>query len=213
MIALLCVLFAIGCATPDLPETARPPSLAAPEMRTGKLTVPALRKPAVRSASFFDQSCDVQPPDELKQHFYAASKRFPFGASDCELARQACAESGCCDETCDVDRLGEVESPAGAIGVSQFLPETAAELGLDPRDPRESIFGQAEYVKWCRGIWTRGLGGRTDFDIRALGLATYNHGLGNMLANQERNGWVLYDSADPYLPLETQGYVEKIERR
>jgi len=51
-------------------------------------------------------------------------------------------------------------SPAGAIGIAQFLPSTAAELGVNPWDPRSSIFGQARYLRQLHdqfGNWTQAL--------------------------------------------------------
>ena len=42
-------------------------------------------------------------------------------------------------------RPGET-SGAGAIGLAQLMPETAAEVGVDPWDPRENIDGGAKYL-------------------------------------------------------------------
>lgn len=38
-------------------------------------------------------------------------------------------------------------SSAGAIGLMQFLPGTAKEVGIDPTDPVQSIFGAAAYLR------------------------------------------------------------------
>lgn len=37
-------------------------------------------------------------------------------------------------------------SPAGAIGIAQFIPSTAAQYGVDPTDPKSSIYGAAHYL-------------------------------------------------------------------
>ncbi|MDP3738496.1 MAG: lytic transglycosylase domain-containing protein [Hyphomonadaceae bacterium] len=38
-------------------------------------------------------------------------------------------------------------SPAGAIGVMQLMPATAAELGVDPHNPEGNIRGGADYLR------------------------------------------------------------------
>ena len=82
-----------------------------------------------------------------------------------------------------------VTSPAGAQGIAQFMPGTAAERGLDdPFDPETAIPASAGYLASLRarfGNW-------------GLAAAAYNAGpnrLGRWLAN------------GGYLPLETEDYV------
>ena len=202
MIEALCLYLGIACGEREHPPT--PPRL--PEVRATvsvpNVAPPSVRMPKADRPAAFPKGCAAQPPRELAAHFVAAARRYPAGATACELAKQAHAESGF--------RIDAV-SPVGAIGISQFMPRTAQELGIDPWDPRASIFAQARYVGWCRDRWTHGLGGRTMYDIRALGWSTYNYGLGSMRRSQERHGWTLYDDAVPHLPHETQNYVAKIE--
>jgi soluble lytic murein transglycosylase-like protein len=50
--------------------------------------------------------------------------------------KQIYEESGC----------RNVTSPAGAVGVCQFLPETAAGLGVDPYDPASCLKGAAQMM-------------------------------------------------------------------
>ncbi len=80
-------------------------------------------------------------------------------------------------------------SPAGAQGLMQFMPATAAELGVDPLDPASAIDGAARYL----GNLTRQFGS-TD-----LALAAYNAGPGTVTR---------YGGIPPYP--ETQNYVRSV---
>lgn len=57
-------------------------------------------------------------------------------------------------------------SPKGAIGLAQLMPGTAAELGVDPRDPHQNLEGGARYL---RAQYER-------FGSWRLALAAYNAG-------------------------------------
>jgi hypothetical protein len=86
-------------------------------------------------------------------------------------------------------------SPAGAIGVAQFMPQTAAEQGLaDPRDPLEAIYRAARLLI------------ELDRHFGNLGLAAaaYNAGAARVTK------WLLGQSQ---LPLETEVYVRAITGR
>lgn len=57
-------------------------------------------------------------------------------------------------------------SGAGAMGLGQLMPQTAAAAGVNPRDPWQNILGSAEILRWDYlefGSWT-------------LALAAYNAG-------------------------------------
>ena len=80
-------------------------------------------------------------------------------------------------------------SPAGAQGLMQFMPATAAGLGVDPLDPSSAIDGAARYLSSL----TRQFGS-TD-----LALAAYNAGPGTVRR---------YGGIPPYP--ETQNYVRAV---
>ncbi len=83
------------------------------------------------------------------------------------------------------------QSPAGAVGLTQLMPGTAAALGVrDPRDPVQAIEGGARYL----AEQLRRFGGDA-----AKALAAYNAGPGAV----QRHGGV-----PPYA--ETQQYVQRV---
>ena len=95
-------------------------------------------------------------------------------------------------------------SPAGAVGLWQFMPTTAKSYGLEVnslvderRDPARATEAAIRYLKDLYAIyndWT-------------LAIAAYNCGPGNVNKAIARSGgktfWEIYD----YLPRETRGYV------
>lgn len=64
----------------------------------------------------------------------------------------------------------EAKSPVGAVGIAQFMPATAQEMGIDPYDPEQAIDGAARYL---RQQWDK-------FGKPDLALAAYNSGAGNV---------------------------------
>jgi soluble lytic murein transglycosylase-like protein len=88
-------------------------------------------------------------------------------------------------------------SPSGAMGVAQFMPETAAEYGIDPFDPYDAIGGAsrllAQYVRSYRNLYD---------DPYAASLAAYNAGPGAVAE---------YHGMPPYA--ETREYVRLIYER
>ncbi len=91
-------------------------------------------------------------------------------------------------------------SPAGAIGIAQFMPQTAAGLGLNPKDPIASLRAAASYD--ARNLKTY----NGDY---AKMLAAYNAGGGsvNNAVSQYGSNWLAH------MPAETQKYVNNIMSR
>ena len=81
-------------------------------------------------------------------------------------------------------------SPAGAQGVAQFMPSTAAERGLaDPFEPARALDESAAYLRELR----------TQFGNLGLAAAAYNAGPGRLAR------WLAGTAG---LPAETIGYVQ-----
>lgn len=90
----------------------------------------------------------------------------------------------------------DVISPAGAIGIAQFEPDTAAGLGIDPHDPVASLKGAAQLMARYYRMYG-------DF---GKALAAYNAGGGTVNSAVARCGpqWLSCP------PAETQRYVATI---
>jgi soluble lytic murein transglycosylase-like protein len=84
---------------------------------------------------------------------------------------------------------GETKSSAGALGIAQFMPQTAAQFGIDPLDPPQAIDAAGKYLAQ---LYAR-------FGSWSLALAAYNFGPGNVA----KHG--LVDA-----PAETRDYVAQI---
>jgi soluble lytic murein transglycosylase-like protein len=92
---------------------------------------------------------------------------------------------------------GRTVSSAGALGIAQFMPGTAAELGIDPLDPFAAIPAAARYL---RRLYDR-------FGDWRQALAAYNWGQGNHERKDLPDGIVGDD-----WPAATRNYVEAISR-
>jgi soluble lytic murein transglycosylase-like protein len=88
-------------------------------------------------------------------------------------------------------------SPAGAVGIAQFMPATAASMGINPYNPAQALNGAASMMAGLAGQF----GGNY-----AKALAAYNAGAGAVQSAVARGGgsWL------SYMPAETQNYVSII---
>lgn len=115
-------------------------------------------------------------------------------------------------------------SPAGARGLTQFMPDTWEEWsprvgmqGKSPHNAEASIVTGAAYLAYLYGSW---YSPRPDIDRVCLALASYNAGLGSLLRAQKQvGGKLLYKEIIKGLPLvtgkhseETIEYVKRILR-
>nr|WP_254684037.1 lytic transglycosylase domain-containing protein [Phaeobacter inhibens] len=82
-------------------------------------------------------------------------------------------------------------SPKGAYGLGQLMPDTALELGVDPRDPSQNLDGAARYL----------LAQLATFKDIDLALAAYNAGPHRV---------VEYSGVPPFT--ETRDYIARIHR-
>lgn len=130
----------------------------------------------------------VLPPMNLPKSQYVAIARqdaTAVGISPDYFVRQINAESGFNPNSV---------SPAGAVGIAQFLPSTAAGLGINPWDPVSALRGAARLM----ANYAHNYGG--DY---AKALAAYNGGSGTVqsaVANCGAN-WL------NCLPGETRHYI------
>ena len=83
-------------------------------------------------------------------------------------------------------------SPAGAIGIAQFMPGTAAQFHIDPRDPQQAIPAAGRYMAQLK----QQFGGNED-----MARAAYNWGPGNVQKLQ---------AGTAVLPDETKAYLARI---
>ncbi len=120
-------------------------------------------------------------PKAFSGAFDAAVERYPVPRDI--FARLIAEESGW-DET--------AESPKGARGLAQLMPETAAELGVEPDDPEQNLMGGAKYFHDQLARF----GGDV---VRAL--VAYNWGPEHA---------AMWNGEMSSLPEETRDYVERI---
>lgn len=85
-------------------------------------------------------------------------------------------------------------SSAGAVGLMQLMPETAAAVGVDPYDPLGNVIGGTSYLRTMLDDFS----GYGEYSVTNA-VAAYNAG---------PNAVISYQGCPPYL--ETQDYVIKV---
>ncbi len=74
----------------------------------------------------------------------------------------------------------QAKSWAGAVGLMQLMPETAASFGAkDPLDPYQSLKAGFKYLKWLNKFWNRHI--KDENERIKFVLASYNIGPGHIL--------------------------------
>lgn len=126
----------------------------------------------------------IPPAGQAYADAIARTEAF-YGIPDTLLARLLYEESRFRPDVI----TGMTRSGAGAVGIAQFMPATAAGLGVDPLDPVQAINGAGRYLKQMFdrfGDWTQAL-------------AAYNWGPGNVATKGMQAA-----------PRETRNYVNAI---
>jgi soluble lytic murein transglycosylase-like protein len=109
-------------------------------------------------------------------------------------------------------------SPAGAMGLCQFMPETWNDVirkgivlpGTDRTDAVASIRAGAWYMRKMCDFWTTP---RHPNELIKWALASYNYGAGNVLKAQEAaGGSTRFEDLLHFLPMETATYPFKIRQ-
>ena len=145
--------------------------------------------PASSSSTNDTQSVATPPPMFLPKSEYVAIAQqdaIDAGISPDYFVRQINQESGF---------NPNAVSPAGAVGIAQFLPSTAAGLGINPWDPKQALYGAAQFMAG----YARNYGG--DY---AKALAAYNAGSGTVQYAINACGAANWMNC---LPGETRNYI------
>ena len=100
------------------------------------------------------------------------------------------------------------ESPSGALGIAQLMPETAKRYGVNPRNPYESIQGMTKYMADLRDFFGGDMG---------MAIWAYHAGEGNVMNAlriyfKNTTGEDIGDFSDA-LEREDRGEMSKIEFR
>ena len=166
-----------------------------------QVSAPAKKTPAAASYSPITSNGTVQrfvsPAAKNEYPTYSVNKSLPLADQSLsamidEAARRYHVDPKLVAAIAEVESGGNQEetSSAGAIGVMQLMPDTAAALGVNPYDKKSNIEGGAKYLRQMLDTF--------DGDIRKA-VAAYNAG-----PNAVKN----YGGIPPYR--ETQNYVNKV---
>lgn len=168
-------------------------------MLIGGLFGSQLGHPAAQSQSMTRTSAPVSS-GAYATHQSTAQMSFTVANDYVSMARQAAASAGISPDAF-VRQIQQESgfnpgavSPAGAVGIAQFMPATAASMGVNPYDPSSALNGAARMMA--------GLANQFGGDY-AKALAAYNAGAGAVESAVAQGGgsWL------SYMPSETQNYV------
>lgn len=157
------------------------------QMNPQKKTASPVVNPAAQPAPAPPTVAQSVANDTMNVDYRAVASKAAaqYGVPDDLFSRQINQESGF---------NPKAKSPAGAIGIAQYMPDTAKSQGFDPTDPNASLNAAATYMAELHGKY----GNWTD------ALIAYNAGEGT--ANrfvQSGQDWSI-------LPGETQRYLQDI---
>lgn len=132
-----------------------------------------------------------------------APMSYSISADYVDLARQAAAAAGISPDLYvrQIQKESSFNpgavSPSGAVGIAQFMPGTAASMGVNPYDPTSALYGGARLMANLSSQF----GGNY-----AKALAAYNGGPGTVQSAVSAGGsnWMAY------LPTESSNYVHNI---
>lgn len=154
-------------------------------------------------AQTFKANAPVVSSGAYASHMTTAQMSFTQANGYVDIARQAALSAGI-NPDIFVRQIQQESgfnpnagSPAGAEGIAQFMPGTAASMGINPYDPAQALSGAARLMASLSAQF----GG--DY---AKALAAYNAGAGavNSAVAQGGASWL------SYMPAETQNYVAVI---
>jgi membrane-bound lytic murein transglycosylase D len=170
-----------------------------PEIETNQLLQRIINPPAHTEREIWVKKLSNRPwPAAAKEYVPELKPIFAVQKVPPELVWVAEVESS-------FDR--RAQSPTGAAGLFQLMPETAKRFGLSlwPRDqrfqPEPSATASAQYLKYLYD----------SFHDWRLVLAAYNCGEGTVQRLLDRYKTRSYDDIAEHLPAETQMYVPRVE--
>ena len=178
-----------------LPGQEALPGAINPSQQVPPQAAPPQQPPKIERVEFPDTEPEVPSRDDkiLSDNYLGANDQL---TSTEELIMQTAYEHGVDPKLVRAIAIAESDmnqdevSDAGAIGVMQLMPETAAALGVNPYDKRDNIVGGAMYIRQMLDTF--------DGDV-PLAVAAYNAGPGAVKR---------YGGIPPYA--ETQHYVGRV---
>jgi membrane-bound lytic murein transglycosylase D len=170
-----------------------------PKIEPGVTPKPTANPPAEREREIWVKKLTERPwPEKSKAYVTKLKPIFEGQKVPGQLVWLAEVES-----SFDSDAL----SPAGAAGMFQLMPATAKRFGLSiwPFDQRYKPESSAKAASaYLQTLHTR-------FKDWRLALAAYNAGEGTVQRLLQKHKATTFDQIAPYLPVETQMYVPKVE--